>query len=816
MKTKNFFTETPKLYILNCGQIVNSASHFPRTGFIEKSLDEMMGRGVPIDMNLDIGLSDEDLSAGVKWQEQGSLISPYAYPPAIDPACWSNNWHTYDAATCQRLLEIVRERWLRLGYAKMDAFATYTPGNGFVEAMRTLGISYLNCTIAPCIDETENWRIAHVGMPINAYTVSDQDFRHPGASRGPAVFASSMCTRSPIEVLNHWPENSLSGTTYIQGPDRALELGESIHENFLLCEDWIRQVQLTGKSKFVIFDFEFFVAPKAWDTQRRWLDWVAKRTEMGQVQAVSMQQVKDWLGEAGGVLPQTLYWRGDSVGRHLGNRPGSNLECLLVENSRGQWSFKKGNAGALRRYDYTENWENLPAHVRDASVPPVHVDQVIATTKRTKVGENEEEIELTLTAAEKQIYKIAVWDALEGLGAPFEVVGGDPATIQIEPHPSKSGGCIVIDHEAGPEPETLRIRVRHSGARKNEFTREWRGLVAAHTGTSDGRELTRIALDVPYRLKFRLQATSPRRLARIRFEYICGGERQTGEMTENGMDVILDGTQGVSVLRLWDVTAAEITISKMDLDLMEDQIRAQHRAWADEFGMAGAEDWAPLSLLTERTQKPAWCVELAKRASDRDIADTNELVGRWSPNRKIAAMHCASRLEYGSCNKEFLHDGYDVPELFDPATPATIRMNYADCGRTNGPGEGGWAQFAYQVLFFEGCQPDCDYQVALNVYDPDCLHTIFQAFATPASEGGEKILGDPFRVQGPFRTAQGRGSRHSRAAFLFLDIPRKVTEQGGFNLRLESDSGHFFWYDKIAENSGNLFVAHIYLLKKVV
>ena len=96
-------------------------------------------------------LDDEDRAAAIAWEQAGNLVAPFVWAQHVEPALVSPNFYDYDLPTCERLLRIVRGRWLAAGFTRFDSVATYTPGTEFMRALKNMGVQYLMGMCAPTI-----------------------------------------------------------------------------------------------------------------------------------------------------------------------------------------------------------------------------------------------------------------------------------------------------------------------------------------------------------------------------------------------------------------------------------------------------------------------------------------------------------------------------------------------------------------------------------------------------------------------------------------------------------------------------------------
>ena len=161
------------------------------------------------------------------------------------------------------------------------------------------------------------------------------------------------------------------------------------------------------------------------DANLRLLDWLCVQRDKGRVKFINLPAWATIMKAAGGFLPQTIYWRGEQMGNMVCNKPGTGVETVMHESLRGQWSFRKGRAGAERHYDYAENWAGCKPFTPRAEEPPCHAQAVTVSAVASQVAGDQVTVTFRAATAEKKPVKFAVWGALENLAGPFAFVEGD-------------------------------------------------------------------------------------------------------------------------------------------------------------------------------------------------------------------------------------------------------------------------------------------------------------------------------------------------------------------------------------------------------
>jgi hypothetical protein len=794
---------------------VQGTEHGRGPGGMRRWLNELAVRNLPMDYHVHIDRLDrmcpEDVAAAVDWQRRGNLVAPCAWAQEVDSSLVSPNWFDYDLPTCARLVAQVREHWLKLGFARMDAFATYCPGTEFMQALKNLDVKFLLGMCAPQVFQDGAWGIQHTGCPITPYFVSDEEYRKLTVPKpGDELLASSMCPRNPINCFEHWPEVVTTVANMIQGPERTLATGEHVHECYAMFEDWIRMAGLSGTPMLHTFDMEVFPTPKCFDANLRLLDWLCVQRDKGRVKFINLPDWAAMMKAAGGFIPQTIYWRGEQMGNMVCNKPGTGIETVMHESLQGQWSFRKGFSGARRYYDYSEDWTGCKPYTPRAEEPPCHEQEVAVSALASQVSGESVVVTFRASARADKPVKFAVWGALENLASPFELIEASAPSVVIAAHPGGTGAVLLVEDNLTPEGGEYRLVIGHGGQKENRHSRNWRGLIGAESVVLDGRPFCRLAIDVPYRLRFCVKANPRFRVGKVRYEYISGPEFSSGEMPFNGLDVVLDGTATTSVLHLWDVEAGDVEISEADLDAAEFAIAHRHRTLAKTYDLGDTATFPRLTYQAQSKDWPEWIKLAARRGADEDIAQMNQLVREIAPGSLLAAKHCAADLPFGTIMSSQCQP-FDRFERFAPGDEK-IEIRYCDFGQSFGPGHTGWNMFAWIRVGLLDLDPEASYGVALNLYDAEGRGTVCQGLTAGTDRSARKELTPLMQLFSRVPLAQGFDARRKPAALVVADLPQEASAKGAAIISIESNST---WtkYDRITERLGVPLLGHVYLLK---
>lgn len=761
---------------------------------IGEVLDYLARHDIPSDISFDLRSKRELLPEVLAWEKRGNLVAMELYPHFVDRRCTNMNWWAYSTEECMRLIRLAQERWLDMGFAGAEAFNTYTPGNSFVAACKQTGIKYLLGFCAPTIINDGHWQITHAGSPLSPFFAGPEDFRKPEApSSESSLLIASMELRNPITCRENWSEGPFCPLNLNMG-DRTIEAGPLPVETIAMCEDFIRLGELTGVPRFFHINLQYFTSPKCFDLNYRMLDWLVEQRRQGRLEFTGLKDYAGRLRQNGGLMPQATYWRGECMGQMVGGQPGNGQEALIVESMQGQWQFRRGAAGAERFYDYTKRWNFAPFHPKGDEP---RSDGYRATVTIGESADRKDTRQLTLQVVAPVGRTVAVWDALEGLAAPFQVADCSVGvTAEIVPHPGGTGGVLLLSGQKVGK--TVRVTVVHSGRLANHHSRRLRDLVSVETTSIRGQPVTRLALLVPYAMDLTVRFQGR---GMIRREFINGQKFGGDEaLASQPARVTLDGTRSASMARFWGVTADALVFDEAELDAIQARLRVQ--AASD-----GAPKGASYLTCAPEADCPPWIRRSASRAADADIARVNA----WVADRFkkiLAAYHMASDLPYGTKGR-VRNQFYDRPV---PSKAGELFPIFYDYGQSYGPGISGWNQFLRINLGVRRLVRGKQYGLVLHLFDPEERNTRLRIAAHATNPEGETKDGPEVMLCDPFLVAQGISARYSPEAFVTARLPKECVRTGAANVGIHSHSEYRI-YDRLTEGFGFVYLSHAWLVE---
>ena len=515
---------------------------------------------IPADIAVGITYNEEQMAAINAWSDQGNIVSPNLYPNSIDAKCADSNWHIYDEETCFNLLQNAKEMVLDAGFRRFDAINTYTPGNELIRAAKRIGIHHLTGFCSPTLINDGHWKINHTGAPVVPYFASNEDFRKPEMpSDDQWLQMSSMELRNPLTCLEHWVEGPFDPLNLIMG-DRSIEPGDEPVETMCAVTDWLEMSRLTNVPRLIVVNLQYFTSLKCFDLNHQLLTWLAEQRDLGKLRFVGLPEIAELNKAAGGVMPQTTWYRGENMGTMCGGQAGDGCPGIISESINGQVIWRTGQAGPERAYNYNNPW-NFPAF--DATGKTPEHSSYTADVKTKQIRQDKSvDIELKWDASSPTAVYLCAWGALDGLTAPFNLVSKKGIDkLEIVPHPSGRGGALLF--QSSDSSGSARVTIEHNGIFSDTFSQRWEELVAAETSIIRGRAVTRFAPLVPARFNVNISLKGNRT---ARWEAILDGKASSGVLISGDkLEATFDGTRMASMLRMWDVTISDLQIEESSI-----------------------------------------------------------------------------------------------------------------------------------------------------------------------------------------------------------------------------------------------------------
>lgn len=687
---------------------------------ISSELQHMFDLGLVCDTEMPVRDLARHRGILAQLQARGGLIAPTVYPPDLDPSITDSNWWKLSADECERLLLLVVDQFAKLGFGRLEAINTYTPGNTLVKACRRLGIRHILGFCAPIVIEDGGWEIAHYGSPLSPYFISDEDYRKPEnpSGRPDPVLMASMELRNPLVCLDHWSEGPWCPLNS-QAVDRWLEPSELPYPFLQIAEDWIRQSELDSEPRFFHINLQYFFAKRCFEHNRRALEWIARQRDQGRLKIVGLRDWAELLAEKGGFYPQTTLWSGEMPGHHTGHRPGFMPDVLVDENLSRQaiWQFPKSLP--QRCYDYRPAW-NYPPFQPDGTAPASQsTDGFEVRWRLAEEGVDFKKGELTISnSLGRKIPPIALWEILDGCSGPFSLDVPPTWSARVAPHPSGVGGVVILETD-GISEESVFITIRFHSRSSERLSQTWGDVLEARTYYSeDRRPYTMIAAQTPEPFKVLAQRSGgPDAKERpVLVESLCGGHYQKREFGSGAIDLAFDGTRLACWHRIWDLTVNDFSIS--GVEQVEADLREKTSARLSQLGLDIALPSPGFQLFGNIRDTSRWDRQVARAAGEQELAAMDTWFHQQRPEvgETCIEVHAGIYLPRGSITKVLGHE-FDVVKC---APGYSFRELCVDYPQGWDWGVSAWVQWRWLKFRLEGPhKKGGDYTLHIHAIDPE-------------------------------------------------------------------------------------------------
>ena len=227
-------------------------------------------RRVPMNYYVSVDEAQNDTTF-LGWQrDYGDGIYLHLHPDSlgkIDPKfkTLKENWEDFTVPEIVERLKAL-DTWMQdFGFAPLDGFASYTPANSLIAAMRQVGWNVLHSIIPEQNWSDGHWAINHWGMPNQPFYIAADDFRKSTSRRdaktqsgGGNVIGMGMNSYHLYmpHVVN-WGDNVLSPSHFLRW-HRTVESGDMPvrYGNFLA--DYLKVAEgVKGSPYFLFTGYEF-------------------------------------------------------------------------------------------------------------------------------------------------------------------------------------------------------------------------------------------------------------------------------------------------------------------------------------------------------------------------------------------------------------------------------------------------------------------------------------------------------------------------------------------------------------------------------
>lgn len=692
-------------------------------------LKEVIQHLFNLDMVFDCTLSFEQLE---KYPEicrriiaMGGLIAPSVYPSYFEPSVMDTNWWKLDEVECERLLRLAVHRYKTFGIGPMDAVTTYTPGNDFIRACRKLGIKYLLGFCAPTLAEDGGWEIAQYGAHLSPYFVSDEDFRKPEnpGDRKDSFMIVNMELRNPLVCVEYHVEGPLCPLN-TQSADRTLEPGDEPLQYIAFAEDLLKQAEITGRKYFLDINLQYFFTDKCFNINRRAIEWLSMQRDGGRLEVGGIRAWADTLRANEGDIRQSSYWRGEMMGFHPGGRPGNLPDIVVDENLARQASWFYPNVLPQKYYRYLNKWD-YPSFIKDGSLPPSECfENIHVETSIIYDGMDSRKLKVSIrNLGEETVTALCLWECLTGLVGPFEIcISNSNLSVLEVPNPCGVGGAVIIDGWFAKGEMEFILDIKFLTKRKEHYLKKFGCIVEGRTFYYNRQPYTYLVTQVPEKFFLEAEINLPLCGTPITVERLAGIDYEIESTEKRTVLLKFDGRKLSCWNRIWGVTASQISIDSIDIELLEEKFRKKTEAFVNELCMETGVD--PMQVPKPGFQvftfpgnlQPEEIKTIARMSGDREIKRKNKWLRELNPgiDKILIEAHLGIYSPKGSINKVLSHRFNEIKV----GKEFHFQETCADYPLTPEYGISGYVQWRSLNFFIEGLKgKKGDYYLHLHSFD---------------------------------------------------------------------------------------------------
>lgn len=343
----------------------------------------------------------------------------------LDPK-WMTDKANWSELEEDKIVEMLRgyDAWMRrLGYRAPAGFASYTPDNQLIRAMKRVGWPILHSLVPEQNWSDGRWAINHWGMPNQPFYIASDDFRKQTSrgSDGADVIGMSMDTYHPlIPHFLYWGDFVLSPSHFIRS-ERTLETGYYPERFRNMFEDYLKARTVDGRPFFLIAGFEFgrtLGTRMMMVHNRKGGEIAVELAKKNNVVFATARDVASWYRRFEPSAPETCfalrdYWTGS---RQM-DKPVNVGVTIACEMRDWKAAFSHLEPLAHYHYDYTIPWSFA---ARDTTAPH---DFASEDREAVSVERTDGRMRIVCRAPLVRPVPVAIWDA-----EPAEAVfGGEDA-----------------------------------------------------------------------------------------------------------------------------------------------------------------------------------------------------------------------------------------------------------------------------------------------------------------------------------------------------------------------------------------------------
>ena len=407
-------------------------------------------------------------------QDYGDALYPHVMPNQLrvfDESFYQldANWESLSTDEIVVRLKKMDEYFQGKGLRPLHGFATYTPSNSLIEAMKRLKWNVLHSIIPEQNWSDGHWAINHWGMVNQPFYAASDDFRKPARRAGngtPNVLEMSMNSyHLYMPHVVHFGDNVLSPSHFLRW-HRTVESGAfpERFRNFLL--DYLKAAEFKKAPFFLIAGFEFgrtFGVRSMTKHNRRGMEIVLETARKQPIVFATGRDVAAYYEKFCPVHPEIVFTQRDYLaGTRIMDKPVNSGPSIGMEMEDYKAVFAHLESLPYYHYDYTENWTYK---ADDTSAPRDYAERDRAAVK---IVVNGNRMVVNAAAPLERKVPVALWDAVPlKVSCPHVTVYYPPVLDDGRKHsvlvlPAGFSGHAEIELEKTSEPSVAEFRgLRH-------------------------------------------------------------------------------------------------------------------------------------------------------------------------------------------------------------------------------------------------------------------------------------------------------------------------------------------------------------------
>ncbi len=370
------------------------------------------GNRVPVNYYIGPNLVNDSTFRGFE-QDYGDAMYPHMMPNqfgVFDPSFeqLSANWESLDKDAIIARLRKMDAYFQRAGFAPLHGFATYTPSNSLIAAMKEMGWNVLHSIIPEQNWSDGHWSINHWGMPNQPFYAANDDFRKPMRRAERNVVEMGMnCYHLYMPHVVNFGDNVLSPSHFLRW-HRTVDSGAypERFRNFLM--DYLQPARRQRAPFFLIAGFEFgrtFGVRSMTQHNRKGMEIVIELSRTMPIVFATGRDVAAYVEKFNDVHPEAVYTQRDYLaGTRIMDKPVNSGPSIGMEMADFKAVFEHLEPLPYYHYDYLETW-TFAADDNDAPA-----DYAKADRDAVRVEKTPDMLKLTANVPLQRAVPVALWD----------------------------------------------------------------------------------------------------------------------------------------------------------------------------------------------------------------------------------------------------------------------------------------------------------------------------------------------------------------------------------------------------------------------